>query len=181
MVYFKTTSSPAFTARSAPWYGCCRATSAMLTMEAETGMVFTSERDVSFCDVSRRSNSTTVSGAASAGAVSVNKACTVSLGRNSTALCWLHASAMVQSFGTVVVSNVTSNTSVAPPRLVKPTSKVHVYDGGQLGRTDGGRITGILSALTKNWTGSSVVTLGYCFEVMLTVICWKPRLALTSG
>ena len=43
-------------------------------------------RDVSFCEVRLRSNSTTVSGAASDGVVSVNKACTVSLGRSKTEL-----------------------------------------------------------------------------------------------
>ncbi len=62
-----------------------------------------------------------------------------------------------------------------------PTSKVQVYDGGQLGRTLGGRMTGILSAITRNWTGTTVEMLEYCMERIETLICWNPILALASG
>ena len=101
-------------------------TEASLIIEAEIGTSTDATRFVSFWAVRVNPTSTIVSGAAVAGTVMVINTFTTSSGLNRIDDDCDQARPTDQPLGSADVSNSTSNTSVASPSLVTPTSKVHV-------------------------------------------------------
>ena len=136
---------------------------------------------VSFWAVMVKPNWTTVSGAAVEGTFMIKATNCGCSGRTKTDSLCAHWYWTSQPEGSIVVSSIKSNTSVASPRLVICTSNEHEYVGGQLGFVGGVTMLGMRSALTRNCTGRVVFTFGYCCDITSIDICWYPMLALRSG
>ena len=126
IMYSRVIESPASTKYQSDSISEMSMTEASLIIEAEIGTSTDATRFVSFWAVRVNPTSTIVSGAAVAGTVMVINTFTTSSGLNRIDDDCDQARPTDQPLGSADVSNSTSNTSVASPSLVTPTSKVHV-------------------------------------------------------